>query len=38
MAVFEGGAIEEARAIVARYPQGRQRSAVMPLLYLAQSV
>ena len=27
---------EKARAIVARYPEGRQRSAVMPLLFLAQ--
>jgi NADH-quinone oxidoreductase subunit E len=26
----------QARAIVARYPEGRQRSAVMPLLFLAQ--
>jgi NADH-quinone oxidoreductase subunit E len=26
----------KARAIIARYPEGRQRSAVMPLLYLAQ--
>jgi NADH-quinone oxidoreductase subunit E len=38
MAVFEGGVLDEARAIVARYPRGRERSAVMPLLYLAQSV
>jgi NADH-quinone oxidoreductase E subunit len=28
--------IERARAIIARYPQGRQASAVMPLLDLAQ--
>ena len=28
--------IECARAIMARYPQGRQASAVMPLLDLAQ--
>jgi len=27
---------ERAREIVARYPEGRQRSAVMPLLFLAQ--
>ena len=27
-----------AEAIVARYPQGRERSAVLPLLYLMQSV
>jgi NADH-quinone oxidoreductase subunit E len=38
MAVFEGTTLEEARAIVARYPAGRERSAMMPLLYLAQSV
>ena len=38
MAIFEGERLEEARAIVARYPEGRQRSAAMPLLYLAQSV
>ncbi len=38
MAIFEGDRLDEARTIVARYPEGRQRSAVMPLLYLAQSV
>lgn len=38
MAIFEGERLEEARAIIARYPEGRERSAVMPLLYLAQSV
>ena len=38
MAIFEGDRLDEARAILARYPKGRQRSAVMPLLYLAQSV
>lgn len=37
MAIFEGPVAEDARRIVARYPQGRERSAVMPLLYLAQS-
>ena len=37
MAIFEGGVRDEADAIVARYPAGRERSAVMPLLYLAQS-
>jgi NADH-quinone oxidoreductase subunit E len=36
--IFEGAALEEARAIVGRYPAGRERSAVMPLLYLAQSI
>jgi NADH-quinone oxidoreductase subunit E len=30
--------MDEARTIVARYPPGRERSAIMPLLYLAQSV
>lgn len=29
---------EQADAIMARYPQGRARSAIMPLLYLLQSV
>jgi NADH-quinone oxidoreductase subunit E len=38
MAIFEGSTLDEAREILARYPAGRQRSAVMPLLYLAQSV
>jgi NADH-quinone oxidoreductase subunit E len=38
MAVFEGRAMDEAQAIVARYPKGRERSAVMPLLYLGQSL
>ena len=38
MALFEGNTLDEARSIVARYPTGRERSAVMPLLYLAQSI
>lgn len=38
MAIFEGALVDEANAIIGRYPSGRQRSAVMPLLYLAQSV
>lgn len=38
MAVFEGVALEDARGIIGRYPDGRERSAVMPLLYLAQSL
>jgi NADH-quinone oxidoreductase subunit E len=38
MPVFEGARLDEARQIVARYPEGRERSAIMPLLYLAQSV
>lgn len=38
MAVFAPEILEQAEAIKARYPAGRERSAVMPLLYLAQSV
>jgi NADH-quinone oxidoreductase subunit E len=38
MALFEGAVLDDARAIMARYPEGRERSAVMPLLYLSQSV
>jgi NADH-quinone oxidoreductase subunit E len=38
MPVFEGTVRDDAERIVARYPKGRERSAVMPLLYLAQSV
>ena len=38
MALFEGSVLDDAREIVGRYPQGHERSAVMPLLYLAQSV
>jgi NADH-quinone oxidoreductase subunit E len=38
MALFTGGAADDAKAIVARYPKGRERSAIMPLLYLAQSI
>lgn len=38
MAVFEGRTAEEARQIIGRYPRGHARSAIMPLLYLAQSV
>jgi NADH-quinone oxidoreductase subunit E len=38
MAVFEGERLEEAKGILGRYPEGRERSAIMPLLYLAQSV
>jgi NADH-quinone oxidoreductase subunit E len=37
MSIFSGTVLEEANAIIARYPQGKGRSAVMPLLYLAQS-
>jgi NADH-quinone oxidoreductase subunit E len=35
--VFENAAADEARAIVGRY-EGHERSAIMPLLYLAQSL
>ncbi len=38
MAVFDDATLAEARSIIARYPAGRERSAVMPLLYLAQSI
>jgi NADH-quinone oxidoreductase subunit E len=38
MTIFEGQVLAEARSIVSRYPAGKDRSAVMPLLYLAQSV
>ena len=38
MALFEGSTLDEAHVIVGRYPAGRGRSAVMPLLYLAQSI
>ena len=38
MALFEGARLEEAKEIIGRYPEGRERSAIMPLLYLAQSV
>jgi len=33
---FSDGNAEKARAIIAKYPPGRQQSAVMPLLDLAQ--
>lgn len=38
MAIFEDATLAEARTIIARYPAGRERSSVMPLLYLAQSI
>jgi NADH-quinone oxidoreductase subunit E len=38
MPVFDGQRLEEAREILGRYPDGRERSAIMSLLYLAQSV
>jgi NADH-quinone oxidoreductase subunit E len=38
MPLFEDATLAEARTIIARYPAGRERSAVMPLLYLAQSI
>jgi NADH-quinone oxidoreductase subunit E len=37
MPVFEEERLEEAKEILGRYPEGRERSAIMPLLYLAQS-
>jgi NADH-quinone oxidoreductase subunit E len=38
MAVFEGSVRADADTIMERYPEAHRRSAVMPLLYLAQSV
>jgi NADH-quinone oxidoreductase subunit E len=38
MPLFDDATLIEARTIIARYPVGRERSAVMPLLYLAQSI
>ncbi len=38
MAVFDGAVRDDARRIMARYPGGHERSAIMPLLYLAQSI
>jgi NADH-quinone oxidoreductase subunit E len=38
MAVFEGAVRADADSILARYPEVHPRSAVMALLYLAQSV
>ena len=38
MALFVDERLTEARGIVDRYPEGRERSAIMPLLYLAQSI
>ncbi|MDP9299302.1 MAG: NAD(P)H-dependent oxidoreductase subunit E [Actinomycetota bacterium] len=37
-AVFEGPLRADADSILGRYPEAHRRSAVMPLLYLAQSV
>ncbi|GAB4119367.1 MAG: NAD(P)H-dependent oxidoreductase subunit E [Rhodothalassiaceae bacterium] len=34
---FSDENLEKAKTIIAKYPEGRQRSAVMPLLYLAQA-
>ena len=38
MALFEGAVLDDARRIMGRYPATRERSAIMPLLYLAQSI
>lgn len=37
MAVFEGELRAKADEVMGRYPAGRERSAILPLLYLAQS-
>jgi NADH-quinone oxidoreductase subunit E len=38
MRIFVGDTLDEARTIIARYPAGRERSAIMPLLYVVQSL
>lgn len=38
MGVLDPELRREAEAIIARYPKGRERSAMLPLLYLVQSV
>ncbi|MFI5056466.1 MAG: NAD(P)H-dependent oxidoreductase subunit E, partial [Actinomycetota bacterium] len=38
MGTFEGAVLDDARTILARYPDAHRRSAIMPLLYLAQSI
>ena len=38
MPVFAPELVSLAETIKARYPEGRERSAILPLLYLAQSV
>ena len=38
MALFVDDRLAQARTIIERYPHGRERSAIMPLLYLAQSI
>jgi NADH-quinone oxidoreductase subunit E len=38
MAIFEGSVRTDADTIMGRYPEAHRRSAIMPLLYLAQSV
>lgn len=36
MATFNDMKLEEVRSIIARYPEGKQKSAVIPVLHLAQ--
>ena len=38
MPVFSAELRDQAERVKARYPAGRERSAILPLLYLAQSV
>ena len=33
---FSPSSLEEAKTIIAKYPEGKQQSAVMALLYIAQ--
>lgn len=36
MVAFSNDKLEQAQKIIARYPQGKQKSALLPLLHLAQ--
>ena len=38
MPMLEGARLDEAKEIIGRYPGGRERSSIMPLLYLVQSI
>ena len=33
---FNSSSLEESKSIIAKYPEGKQQSAVMALLYIAQ--
>lgn len=38
MPILDDAGLADARSILGRYPVGRERSAIMPLLYLMQSI